>query len=136
VLVSFAISLAVSLRTSEVEAKRSYSAKRKFRHTHPCPATGSTKGPCKDVIDHVLPLCADDGGEQIGEMSVTVDGVLRPDKAIPVIDDRQERSVELEFMRHPVDKGAHQKVIEHPTADGQAVAARTVRDSWISLTTG
>jgi len=30
-----------------------------------------------------------------GEMSVTVDGVERPDQAIPLIDDRQEHSVEV-----------------------------------------
>jgi cellobiose phosphorylase len=32
---------------------------------------------------------------KIGEMSVTVDGVERLDKTIPLIDDRQEHSVEV-----------------------------------------
>ena len=30
-----------------------------------------------------------------GEMSVTIDGVERDDKAIPLVDDRQEHSVEV-----------------------------------------
>ena len=36
------------------------------------------------------------------EMNVTVDGVEQPDKAIPLIDDRQEHSVEV---RIPVAGG-------------------------------
>jgi cyclic beta-1,2-glucan synthetase len=35
-----------------------------------------------------------------GEMSVTVDGVQRPDQAIPLVDDRQEHSVEVRIY-HP-----------------------------------
>lgn len=32
-------------------------ARNEFRHTHPCPATGRTSGPCRGyVIDHVQPL--------------------------------------------------------------------------------
>ena len=37
-------------------------------------------------------------GEQIDEMSVTVDGVPRSDKAIPLVDDRQEHSVEVRIL--------------------------------------
>jgi cellobiose phosphorylase len=33
-----------------------------------------------------------------GETSVTVDGVKRPDQAIPLIDDRQEHSVEVRIQ--------------------------------------
>ncbi|MCL4492762.1 MAG: hypothetical protein M1510_12855, partial [Nitrospirae bacterium] len=33
--------------------------------------------------------------KMIGEMSVTVDGVEQHDKAIPLVDDRQEHSVEV-----------------------------------------
>lgn len=37
--------------------KRSASAKADFRQQHPCPATGSTKGPCHGyVIDHIKAL--------------------------------------------------------------------------------
>jgi len=38
---------------------------------------------------------ADD--EKIGETSVTVDGVERHDKAIPLADDRQEHSAEVKI---------------------------------------
>ena len=40
-------------------------------------------------------------GKQIGEMIVMVDGVLRPDKAILLIDDRQEHSVEIKIYSVP-----------------------------------
>lgn len=41
------------------KAPRSGKVVREFRKTHPCPATGLTKGPCKNfVIDHRYPLCA------------------------------------------------------------------------------
>ena len=36
-----------------------------------------------------------------GEMIVTVDGVLRPDKAILLIDDRQEHSVAIKIYAVP-----------------------------------
>ena len=36
-----------------------------------------------------------------GEMSVTVDGVERPDQAIPLVDDRQEHSVEVRIPAKP-----------------------------------
>lgn len=36
---------------------RSAKAKREFRHSHPCPATGKPSGACPGyVIDHVRPL--------------------------------------------------------------------------------
>ena len=32
---------------------------RAFRATHPCPATGLTRGACPGyVVDHIIPLCA------------------------------------------------------------------------------
>ncbi len=47
----------VLLTTTHAEArlKRSQSAKVEFKQQHPCPATGSPKGPCKGyVIDHIV----------------------------------------------------------------------------------
>lgn len=39
--------------------KRSAKARYDFRKSHPCPATGKTRGACSGyVIDHVVPLCA------------------------------------------------------------------------------
>ncbi len=39
------------------ETKRSQGAIADFKRSHPCPATGATKGPCKGyVIDHVKAL--------------------------------------------------------------------------------
>jgi hypothetical protein len=35
--------------------------------------------------------------EKIGDTSVTMDGVERHDKAIPLVDDRQEHSVEVKI---------------------------------------
>jgi len=49
----------VLLTTTHAEArlKRSQSAKVEFKQQHPCPATGSPKGPCKGyVIDHIVPI--------------------------------------------------------------------------------
>jgi len=44
-------------RDSRGRIKRSGSARRAFRRTHPCPATGSTHGPCPNfVIDHIKAL--------------------------------------------------------------------------------
>jgi cyclic beta-1,2-glucan synthetase len=41
----------------------------------------------------------DDG--MSAEMSVTIDGVKRPDKIIPLIDDRQDHAVEVRIMALP-----------------------------------
>ncbi len=45
---------------------RNPAAKRAFQHSHPCPVTGKTSGPCKGyVVDHINPLKrggADDPG--------------------------------------------------------------------------
>lgn len=39
--------------------KRSEAVKDAFKHSHPCPTTGKTSGPCPGyVIDHIVPLCA------------------------------------------------------------------------------
>lgn len=36
---------------------RSEAAKNAFKHEHPCPANGATKGSCPGyVIDHIVPL--------------------------------------------------------------------------------
>jgi hypothetical protein len=42
---------------AEARTKLSQSAKVAFKYQHPCPATGSPKGPCKGyVIDHIVPI--------------------------------------------------------------------------------
>ncbi len=42
---------------AEARNKRSQSAKVEFKQQHPCPVTGSPKGPCKGyVIDHIVPI--------------------------------------------------------------------------------
>jgi cyclic beta-1,2-glucan synthetase len=46
----------------------------------------------RETVYHIAVLQARAGN---GEMSVTVDGVERPDQAIPLVDDRQEHSVEV-----------------------------------------
>jgi hypothetical protein len=39
--------------------KRSTEAKDLFKHSHPCPSTGKSRGACPGyVIDHIIPLCA------------------------------------------------------------------------------
>jgi cellobiose phosphorylase len=53
----------------------------------------------RETVYHIVvsqARAADDDGK-IGETSVTVDGVERPDKAIPLVDDRQEHSVEVKM---------------------------------------
>jgi hypothetical protein len=47
----------VTITHAEARTKRSQSAKVEFKQQHPCPATGSPKGPCKGyVIDHIVPI--------------------------------------------------------------------------------
>jgi len=46
----------------------------------------------RETVYHIAVLQTRAGN---GEMSVTVDGVERPDQAIPLVDDRQEHSVEV-----------------------------------------
>src|SRR4029077_20065091 len=44
-------------RNNQGKIRRSYSAKRSFQSSHPCPSTAKTSGPCSGyVIDHVKPL--------------------------------------------------------------------------------
>src|ERR1017187_11035790 len=44
-------------RTPSGRIRRSSSARHAFREMHPCPATGSTAGPCPGyVVDHIVPL--------------------------------------------------------------------------------
>ena len=48
------------------EQHRSQKAKAMFNHTHPCPATGRTKGSCPNyIIDHIEPLAC--GGADSSE---------------------------------------------------------------------
>lgn len=54
---SAAGSIAPTKRDSRGLLERSSSAKRAFEASHPCPASGSSSGPCRGyVIDHVKPL--------------------------------------------------------------------------------
>jgi hypothetical protein len=46
----------------------------------------------RETVYHISVLQTPGGN---GEPSVTVDGVERPDRAIPLVDDRQEHSVEV-----------------------------------------
>jgi cellobiose phosphorylase len=46
----------------------------------------------RETLYHIAVLQTRAGN---GEMSVTVDGVAQHDKAIPLVDDRQEHSVEV-----------------------------------------
>jgi hypothetical protein len=42
---------------ADAKANRDHRAIAAFKHDHPCPATGKSKGPCKGyVIDHIKPL--------------------------------------------------------------------------------
>jgi 5-methylcytosine-specific restriction endonuclease McrA len=46
------------------KVKRSMRAKDLFKHSHPCPSTGKSRGACPGyVIDHIIPLCA--GGADV-----------------------------------------------------------------------
>ncbi len=49
----------------------------------------------RETVYHITVLQTRDGN---GEMSVTVDGVDRHDKVIPLVDDRQEHSVEVKIQ--------------------------------------
>ena len=55
----FVLALAMALApAADARTKRSQSAKVEFKLSHPCPADGATKGPCKGyVIDHRIGLC-------------------------------------------------------------------------------
>ena len=51
------IFLAPASLNASAEYHRSQKAKTIFKYSHPCPATGRTKGSCPDyVIDHIKPL--------------------------------------------------------------------------------
>jgi hypothetical protein len=44
-------------RDARGHIRRSSSARRVFKITHPCPGTGATSGSCKGyVVDHICPL--------------------------------------------------------------------------------
>ena len=59
---------ALAMAPAEARIKRSQSAKVAFKVSHPCPATGARKGPCKGwIIDHVVPLCAG-GPDRVSNM--------------------------------------------------------------------
>ena len=49
--------LTLASAPADARIKRSQSAKVEFKASHPCPASGARKGPCKGyVIDHVKAL--------------------------------------------------------------------------------
>jgi hypothetical protein len=54
VLLAVCVTLPVSASAKQL---RSASAKHEFQLTHPCPATGRTRGACPGYVkDHVVPL--------------------------------------------------------------------------------
>ncbi|MHB8716795.1 MAG: GH36-type glycosyl hydrolase domain-containing protein, partial [Sulfuricaulis sp.] len=55
----------------------------------------------RETVYHIVivPTRAVDG--QAGEVSVTLDGVVRSDRVIPLVDDRQEHSVEVKITTPP-----------------------------------
>jgi hypothetical protein len=54
----------------------------------------------RETVYHITVLQTRAGN---GEMSVTVDGVERQDKVIPLVDDRQEHSVEVHVQATEVN---------------------------------
>lgn len=49
--------LTITSLSAQAEYRRSYKAKSQFKQTHPCPATGRSKGSCPGyIIDHVQAL--------------------------------------------------------------------------------
>lgn len=58
------LALAFAATPADARIKRSQSAKVEFKASHPCPANGARKGPCKGyVIDHVKALAC--GGPDV-----------------------------------------------------------------------
>lgn len=54
------LSLAITSFSAEAEYRRSYKAKSQSKQTHPCPATGRSKGSCPGyIIDHIVALACD-----------------------------------------------------------------------------
>ena len=57
----------------------------------------------RNTVYHIAILQTRAGdAEQTGKMSVTVDGVARTDQAVPLVDDRQEHSVEVRIHAAPI----------------------------------
>jgi len=52
----------------------------------------------RETVYHISVLQTGAGN---GEGSITVDGVERPDREIPLVDDRQEHSVEVRIAAPP-----------------------------------
>lgn len=53
----FLLLLVLATTETNAEYHRSQKAKAIFKYTHPCPATGKTKGSCPDyIIDHINAL--------------------------------------------------------------------------------
>ena len=56
ILIAVLASLCLS-PLADAKTHRDHRAIAAFKHDHPCPATGKSKGPCKGyVIDHINPL--------------------------------------------------------------------------------
>lgn len=56
-LAAIALGIFGAIGSADARIKRSQTAKVEFKASHPCPANGATKGPCKGyVIDHVKAL--------------------------------------------------------------------------------
>jgi hypothetical protein len=65
IIISVALAVFVALpAATSAKQPRSASVKREFQLTHPCPATGGTRGACPGYIkDHVIPLAC--GGPDV-----------------------------------------------------------------------
>ena len=84
--------LSLMLGCTPARTKRSQNAKVEFKHQHPCPATGSPKGPCKGyVIDHIVPIACH-GADELSNMQWQA---VADDKA----KDKWERKVSVKWSR-------------------------------------
>lgn len=79
------------VRDAAGKIKRSSAVIRAFRATHPCPATGSTAGPCAGwAMDHIVPLAVG-GCDTVWNMQWLPNGIKSA--AGELAKDRWERKV-------------------------------------------
>ena len=78
---SLCLVLALALVAGTVAAPRSKAARTDFIRSHPCPATGQTRGACPGfVVDHVDPLCAGGPDEASNMQWQSVDAAKAKDR--------------------------------------------------------
>jgi hypothetical protein len=81
----------------------------------------------RETVYHIAVLQTPDG---TGETSVTVDGVERHDQAIPLVDDRQDHSVEVRMpapLRLRGDPGGGRATTDAPAVSREAQAGHIPR---------